>query len=321
MSIDGSKKEFIYSTFLKFNKGLIEKAVRIELENVDLERNIAGRRIDIVADTNNDFKFYGEVQLTEGDLVHLQQIERLINDERIEKNIIVAWFALGFSDKILSRIEEMIDKSNKNIEFVAIRLSKKLLEPLQTLNNLHQLKIVDNFNFIEVVENQLLVVRRYFRLKDDGRLGCKEDKYIEIRNEEDRVRGEKEEILNKIVVEMREQLYYYLPVHRSKNVNGNYIVLGAGAFDVNFGIGINRYNYLYSHIRFGSNQKKLFELFYSEKKEELDNYFDYRLEWNTKGLKIETFIWLEKEKIDRQIKEIVKIMDKYIKFFVEHIVG
>ena len=313
MSINGSKKEFIYTLYLSKNRKIIEQSLRINIEEVELEKYIDSRRIDMFCSTKEDINVFVELQLSTADNVHFNQLIKIANSEYTGKNFILVWIATEFNEEILRKLLCEIEKTNKNIEFVAIILNKETFQLIEELNSTNEFEVIGRLGVLDKVDKQLMVYKRTYTLKNSSA-------YSEIYNIEvinDDVSKSCYNLLKDLLKEMRTQISYYLPIYRSKEFQGNKINLGAGAHDISYSIGINRYNYLFIELRFSNNQRSIYCNLLKEK-EHIDDHFDYRLQWDNKFCKISTFILLQQDN-SRQVKEAVRVLDKYIRHFSKYI--
>lgn len=106
-------------------------------------------------------------------------------------------------------------------------------------------------------------------------------------------------------------------MHRDKSINNNIIVLAGGKSDINYFIGLNRKNMLYVEIKFGEKRKNVFELLLQEKEKVYDK-LDYTAEFDVENMKIGTYIYFSNNKREMLIKQITRVVDKYIRFFSDY---
>lgn len=114
MSYNNSDKEFYYCLYFKMNKGKIEEILNIEVREIELEKNFNGRKVDFYSVLKDGRELFMELQLSQSDNIHLQQLIRIIEQKELN-NYVLVWGAMDFRVDMLKEIEEKINNSNKNI--------------------------------------------------------------------------------------------------------------------------------------------------------------------------------------------------------------
>lgn len=309
ISYNNSDKEFYYALFTKFYKNKIEDIVKVKLNNIELDKNIDNRKVDIYAITNENNEVFMELQLGATDYTHFNQLKTIIETQ--ENNMILIWIATDFKVDMLNEIEKEIKESGKNINFIALKLNIEVTKYLEALNQIFIIEIMENLNMLTKVENHFQVIESFYRVQDESNVNVvlkKEKEAVDFSN--------KHNIMKLICNELRRQIYYYPSVHRDKRLD-NGIVLGAGKAGVSFFIGINRKNVLFVEIRFDANQKSLFETLLA-KEEEINDKLDYMAEIDTVNRRIGTYIYFANKNREMLIKRIARITDKYIRYFTQY---
>lgn len=310
ISYNNSDKEFYYALFTKFYKDKIEDITKINLNDIELDKNIDNRKVDIYAVTSENKEVFIELQLGTTDYIHLNQLKTIIQTQ--ENNMILVWIATDFKVDMLNEIEKEIKESGKNISFIALKLNIEVMNYLEALNQIFITEIMEKLNMLTKVENHFQVIESFYRVQDESNVNVvliKEKEVVDFSN--------KHNIMKLICNELRRQIYYYPSVHRDKRLD-NGIVLGAGKAGVSFFIGINRKNILFVEIRFDVNQNSLFESLL-EKEEEINDKLDYIAEIDTVNRKIGTYIYFTNNKNrEMLIKRIARITDKYIRYFTQY---
>lgn len=308
MSFNNSDKEFYYSLYLKFNKEKIEEILNIEIGNdIELDKNFKGRKIDFYSVLKDSRELFMELQLSQGNNIHLQQLIKLIKQQELN-NYLLVWVATGFKADMLYEVEKEINLSCKNIYFVALSLNEKLIDYLNILNNIYVNKVIGNLKILNDVKNHFIVKEIFYRLQDENNIRCNE------RKEEILDLSKKQDVMKYLLIELRRQISYYPSIHRDKKLDGFVIVLGAGKADINYYIGLNRRNQLYVEIKFGEKQKDIFKTLL-EKEEEICDELDYLAEFDAENRKIGTYLYYKNDKRKMLIKQVARIVDKYIKYF------
>lgn len=308
MSLNNSDKEFYYSLYLKFNRKKIEEVLNIEIEHdIELEKNLNGRKIDLYSVLKDGRELYLEVQLNQADNIHLEQIVKIIEQKELN-NYLLVWVAMDFRADLLDIIESKISNSCKNIYFVALKLNEKLMNYLHKINKIYVNDIMRNLTILDNVKKHFIVKEISYRLQDEYNTTCGQ------RKEEVLDLSRKQDVMKYLLMELRSQIAYYPSIHRDKKLDNYVIVLAGGKADINYFIGLNKRNLLYVEIRFGEKKKNLYESL-REKEEEILDKLDYAAEFDSEDRKIGTYLYFNNNKKKILIKQIARITHKYIQFF------
>lgn len=309
MSYYNSDKEFYFALYLLKNKINLESILNLELSDIELEKNLNGRKIDFYGLSDDDRQLYMEIQLTKADDIHIEQLAKIINEPQLN-NYILIWMALDFNTDKLNKIEEAINISNKNINFYAIKVNEEVLSFLQILNGMFVNVVIDNLSILDEVKNKFTVKEIYYRIQD-------ENNTIPIKKEEEILDlDNKGHVMKVILQKLRsKELTYYPSIFRGKKMDGNVISLGSGCSDTTYYIGINRKHYLYITLRV--KNRELFESLLM-KQDEINSYFDYFIEWDTKNNQISTYIYYNRDKKELKINQLVRLVNKYVRFFTPY---
>lgn len=303
MSYNNSDKEYYYALYIKLYKEKLENILNLKLESIELDKNFAGRKIDLFSFLADGRKLFLELQLNKSDNIHLEQLKSIIKFKEIN-NVEIVWIALEFSADMLSKIEEEIKLSGKNIRFTALRLNEQVIPYLHILNKIFINNVIGKLCIMNEVENHFSIEEIFYRQQNN--------QYDTLSNTLKTTKNE--ELMKNLLVQLREEIYYYPSIHRDKKLNNNVIVLAGGKSDINYYVGINKRNYLYVEIRFGLRHSELFELLL-DNKEYICKQLDYLSEYDVENTKIGTYIYLRSDKIKLQIKQIARITDRYLKLF------
>lgn len=303
MSYNNSDKEYYYALYIKFYKEKIQNVLNLKLESIELDKNYNGRKIDLVSILEDERKLFLELQLNKSDNIHLEQIKSIINSKEIN-NVVIVWIALAFMPDMLSKIEEEIKLSEKNIHFFALKLNEQVIPYLHILNKIFINNIIGSLGIMNEVENHFSVEEVFYRQQNNQSNTQFDTSEI----------TRKEELMKSLLIQLREEIYYYPSIHRDKKLSNNVIVLAGGKADINYYVGLNRRNYWYVEIKFGAKQSEIFGLFLANK-ENICDQLDYIAEYDVENMKIGTYLYLRNTKKKIQIKQIARIADKYIKLF------
>lgn len=304
MNKNNISKEFIFNLFLKFHPQVVSELIGYKVEELKLEKNYFGRKID--AYTENDYvKIFIESQLTKSDNHHLKQIKFLIDNAEKDKLTYIIWCAQSFNENMINEIVNKIARDKKNIEFIAVKINQDMIESLELLSQINEFKIIDNLHKL-CSKNRLEIVAKYYR--KFSKINSNNDENLNRKHSD-----EKQIIMERILEEIREQLYYFPTVYREKKLIGNVLILGAGRNDIVYAAGVNRRNEIFVELKFNNSTRSIFNDLYG-KKQEIDDYFDYMIDWNKGLFKIyssEPY----KGNVDRVIKRQIRILDKLVKYF------
>lgn len=310
ISYNNSDKEFYYALFTKIYKHKIEDIIKVNLNDIELDKNIDNRKVDIYAITNENKEVFIELQLGISDNIHLNQLKTIIQTQ--ENNMIVVWIATDFKVDMLNEIEQEIKDVRKNIHFIALKLNIEVMAYLETLNKIFITEVIDNLKILNEVDNHFEIIENFYRLQDKNNTTTylkKVEEPLDLNN--------KQNVMKYLFNELRKQIYYYPSIHRDKKLDNNVIVLAGGKAEVSYFIGINRKNMLFVELRFGEIAKDIFnELL--KKEEEINDILDFMIEFDAVNHKIGTHIYFANKNREVLIKRIARITDKYIKYFSQY---
>lgn len=304
MSTNNVNKEFIFNLFLKFYPEVMSNLTGYNLIDLELEKNYYDRKIDAYTKLDNR-EIFIESQLTKADNQHFAQIEYIIDNLTRDNEATIIWISKEFYENIINEIEEKIKNSEKNIEFISIAINDDLLDELDLFSNINEFEIIENLHRLQP-KLRLEVVSRYYRRFASNEIHSQE-------TIQPKFTTEKEEIMQKILEEVRTQLHYFPGVYKERKMDGGILVLGGGTSDIVYGAGINRRNQVYVELKFNENTKEIFDLLY-ERKDEVDNYFDYLIDWDCEYYKIYSSHFYCGN-LERVIKRQVRILDRLVQYF------
>lgn len=307
-------REFYYTLFLRFNKSELENTLKCKLQEVELEKPYLGRKLDIYSTTYDGRAVIGEVQLSQSDNIHLSQLLTVIDMKDNVSNLVLFWVALEFKTELLDVIRDRINKSDKNIQFVALKLTEKVLHPeyIPHLTTLKTIDIVKNLDILKEINTHFRVKEFYYRMQNENTV----DKRIDTAIFMDKL-DEKEKILRCLMKEIRSEVYYLPTVYRSKKMDKYVIVLGAGINDASFFIGVDRNNVIYLELRFTPNTKQIFERIVKDK-EKIDDMFNYLIEFNYDYYKLGSYFHIRERNRELVIKQVARMLHKYVMCFTEY---
>lgn len=185
------------------------------------------------------------------------------------------------------------------------------MEYLEKLNSMKPIEVVDNLVILNNVKGQLKVMSIYYRVQQEENLEVRSAITKNIVNLDSKIG-----IMNYLLHEMRRQIYYYPQVHRQKKVDNFIIVVGSGMGDAYFCIGINKSNFIYIEFRCNQNARHIYERLWQDK-ENIDDRFDYLMEWDDSNLKVSSFLFYRNKNREQILKQSVRILKKYIDYFTK----
>jgi hypothetical protein len=310
MSYGNSDKEFYLALYLKLYKEQLEKVLGINLGEIELEKNIRGRKVDLYAITEDNRELYMELQLSKSDSTHLEQVSKIIEDKDIN-NIILIWGAIEFTSDMMDYIEEKVKVSGKNVKFLALKINTKLINYLNMLNKMFITDIVENLKILNEVDEHFKIKGIFYRLQDENNTVCtkKEKETLDL--------SRKQDVIKYLLNELRKQVHYYPSIHRDKQLDNGVITLAGGKANIYFMIGLNRRNMLFVELRFSELTKEIFyELAKSEEK--INDKLDYMAEFDVVNLKLGTYIYFTNNNREMLIKRLVRTADKYIRCLTQY---
>lgn len=306
MSSNNINKEFIFNLFLKFYPNVISDSINYNIKDLELEKSYFERKIDAYSRLDTNREVFIESQLNQADEQHLTQIKFIIENIPSGNHAVIIWIAKRFNFEMINEIENQIKNSKKNIEFIAICLNDELIQTLNLLSNIDEFEIIDNLSQLYSV-TKFEVVAKFYR------------KYLEVEtcvdNAEDKYSTEKQKTMERILEEIREQMSYFPTVHRERKLEGNILILGGGKSDINYTAGINRCDKIFVELRFHENTKEIFNFLY-QKRDEIDDYFDFMIDWDIELYKIYSEQPYEGNE-ERVIKRQVRILEKLVRYFTK----
>lgn len=313
MSVDGSRKEYLYLVYLKLYPEELERSISAQLLDIALERKYGRRRVDISAYGLDGRKSMIEVQLSPSNDTHFKQVQELICTSG-EENTLIVWIATKFREQDLIEIKHSIAYGGKNIEFMALALNEEVVTELEAINSLEPFKQVEALENLKTLQQHLTLVEGIKSYNGKPVINTKVDSINSNYTY-------KQQFLLDVLKELRRDCRFFPNIYQYKLVDSNYFTLGSGYEDINFRIAYNRKNLvgvelIFSHIKSRPAFFKLLEM-----KNEIEDELDYFVTlWDSSYYKIATYInpnnYRDKE---NTIKFIGRITKKYICVFHKHI--
>jgi hypothetical protein len=311
MSIGNSKKEFLFGIFTKYNPGRIEKAIGTKLYSIQLERNFFDldgkqRRVDMCAIDKVGKRYFIEFSLKSIDDNHFIQLKKLISMAKtIEKTVVIAC-AMSINKKYFDELGRIVSlNSNKNIEFMFIRLNTEQIIPiLEEINKLHHLEQVPLLRRLDIeVEQHFKDIKGVRYYNNVETLSAKVSDTVNYSN--------KKATLLLILKRLRSDCEY-ANVYKYKKLNSNSFEIGSSISDINYQVLFDRPGRLGIQLVFQLSAKPIFCKLLNMR-EEIDDKMDYTILWQTNMQNLVTY-FSERNYTDKptMIKAMCRIIKKYL---------
>lgn len=318
MSVDGSRKEYLYLVYLKLNPEELERIISSKLSEISLERKYGKRRVDISSLDLDGRKCMIEVQLSQSNDTHFKQVQELICTSG-EVNTLIVWIATKFRGQDLMEIKHSIAYGCKNIEFMALVLNEEVVTELEAINSLELFKQVEALENLKTIQQHLTLVEGIKSYNGKPVINTKADSINSNYTY-------KQQFLLDVLKELRRDCRFFPNIYQYKSVDSNYFTLGSGYEDISFRIAYNRkglvgIELIFSHIK---TRPIFFKLL--ERKNEIEDELDYLVTaWDSRFYKIATYVNPNSYRdrgnttklIARIAKKYVYNFDKYIKEAIE----
>jgi hypothetical protein len=307
VSKGNSRREYLYSLYTKLYPKKLEDTLGTKLKTIQLERRYEKRRVDITGIDEQGSRYLIEIALKSEDKTHFNQIQELIGMSNVAENTVIVWCATSFTDRYLDDLIQMVScNSDKNIEFIAVKLNSELVSMLEDINQYHHLEQVNRLKELNKIGEHFQVV------KGVRCYNSKETLSSEVIDSE-RVYSRKEQILVQILKRLRVDSESQANVHQFKEISGNSFTIGTTYSDISYRVSFDRTSKVGIELVFAQvHSKQVFVRMY-KRKEEIDDYFDYILTWDSKFQKIGTYLpfWSSND-TTKQINMFCRLVKKYL---------
>lgn len=326
MSFDGSRKEYLYSIYLKKNPKELSLKIGGELneEDIMLERVYKNekhkRRVDISA-IDKGRRIFCEIQLSKSDEKHYSQIAELIDLARTDESTLVIWIATVFTIEHVEKLMQLILlNSKKTIELVFLRLNEEVIEPLMEINKCEQSKQIKMLNRLNNIQEHFTLINSIKNYNNSKVNSAKDNSLKEIYTY-------KQKILIKVIKRLRQDCEEQGNIYQYKDVSGNCFGMGTKYGGIDFIVKVDRRNRIGIILGFSNIKSK--KVYYQLKRnnERLNDEFDFMINWNDEYEQISTFLSLgwfpDKDKMilifGRIVKKYIYGFDKYLKEAIEDV--
>lgn len=220
MSINGSRKEFIFNLILTKNPSLLSQFIGGEYRHIELERYQQQMYIDLYGQQiNNNLPIYVETQLTKADPIHFEKVKNVIGT--IDEGVVI-WIAHEFKEEYIDKMCDLLHFSMaKPVNLYLISFSDSYLFQLDTLNKQGQVEIWDKINK-QQIELPVLQMTKSIEIVPIDYRGKAEDNIADAITT---IKGANKYFLRCL----KQRVPFFLNAHRSKaNLIKRQIVFGAG---------------------------------------------------------------------------------------------
>ncbi|MBV7276441.1 hypothetical protein I6U48_26530 [Clostridium sp. PL3] len=314
MSIGNSKKEFLFAIYMSLNKEIIEKQLEIGIKEIHLEKWFKKRKVDmncigkngerILIEWQMDFRSYRD---------HIRQIQDLIClCEKQEKTIIV-YGMLDFKEELMSELmQSVVFYSEKNISLVFLKIKKDTLDLLIEINKLDELNRLKELQRLNTVQN-IFLDKKSIKISNNS---------VAVRVvKDDDIYTWEEKLLIKIAKRLREDCSdVSTNVYQYKDVKNCNFIIGSGFQDIIFKVAYDRRKRVLIELCFYGKKKEIFYKL-SDKKDVLQNEFNYILKFDDRYAKIGTYYpisWFYSER-ELMIKRFCRDVKFYLVGFNNHL--
>jgi hypothetical protein len=317
MSKQGSKKEFIFTLFLKKYPKTIEKLIGLPIEGIKTEVNYGSKYIDLYA-VNSDrrIEIFVENQIKPSDWSdHLKgKITPLINN--ISEGYLI-WIAARFQQKHIEEIKRILrDNPQKYINFYAVEIQEEVLNRIEYLNTLYELDVWDNLDTINEIEEKVKLVDCHLQMPKThiGKVYIGEERY-DFKRDDD--------VKEFLAVQLCKKNPRFLNLHANKKhlMNDRILKIGAGLGEVTyFCSALDRRHRAIVGIRFEYSKLEWY-LYFKKNENLLKKNICPNICFNDRYRTISYYIKSDRENIPEIVEQIVEVFEKFILFFSPYTYG
>lgn len=319
MSINGSNKEFLMSTFLKLNKEILEEELGVKIDYLHLEKNFKRRKVDMNGTINgNKERLLIEWQTDNSFGIHFKQVQELIAIANENEKTVIVYGSLGAKEDIITELmQTVVSYAEKNIRLIFLKINSAVIPILKEIN----------------VIDKTLQIKELERLKDIDKIFV-DKKSIEICNnvstnlikEDQEIMGYEEELLLSILKRLRiDSKEISVNIHRYKKLTGKNFGIGGNYGGITYKVLINKKKMVGAELAFDNEGKEIYYKLLSSK-ETINDEFNYTLKWHTKFEKVGvyypiSFFYTDREmminRLCRDTRRLIIEFNKHIKEIVE----
>ena len=293
------------SLFMGFYSPKIREVISME-GYLEFEKKLDKRRVDIYVEGDNNDTFI-EVQIKDSDKSHLKQIKSIISDNTIIDGSRIAWLATGFKTEHLSEVETAVSNSKNKLDFYAFEISGDMINKLEDYAEVDEFSIIDKLGDLTKYDDTKLITH----ISNYDPHGCQVKQRI-------RKISKDEELVRYYIKEIRDQIPNWSNAYNSKVLCGRKIFFGAGAGDLTFKFGFDRYEMLAVELGFAHAQFELFDALY-DFHDTISKRMNPKPEFSYKNHKIHYTVPYNEENKEEILKSQVSVL-KYFLFFFDPLI-
>ncbi|MGI2851606.1 helix-turn-helix domain-containing protein [Bacillus cytotoxicus] len=230
VSKHGSKKEFIFTLFLKKFPEIIENVIGHSIEGIKTEVNYGSKYIDFYAvNREKKIEIFVENQIKPSDRSdHLKgKITPIINS--ISEGYLI-WIAAKFQKSHIDEVKQLLrDNPQKYINFYAVEINEEVLNNIDYLNTIYELDVWNNLDIINKIEEKVRLVDCHIQMPQThmGKAYVGDYEY-DFKRDDD--------IKEFLSVQLCEKLPFFLNFHTQKKhlMNDRILKFGAGVGEVTY---------------------------------------------------------------------------------------
>lgn len=315
MSKKGSKKEAIFTLYLKKFPQCIEDLLGFELTQIRTEVDKGAKKIDLQAiDKMKKVDIYIENQLKPSDRQdHLEQkILPLL--QNIAEGFVI-WTATKFHQEHIDILKKFLrNNPQKYINFYAVEINPAVITLIQHLNSLYELDVWENLSVLNAIEPKLLLVDKHEQMPPNhiGKAFIGQN-HFDFSREDD--------IKEYMIQQLRDQIPYFLNFHNSKKHSryDKILKVGGGKSDVTYFASALDVRYrAFVELRFGKKQEDLYHFFHMNemdiKKEVCES-----IQFQHRNRSIGVYFKPNSDNIPETVKQLVKVFERFINYFSPYI--
>jgi hypothetical protein len=316
VSKNNSRKETLFSLYIKINQHKLEQALKLEFRTLVMEKCCGNRRIDMTGIDMLGRKIHIEWQLDLNFKTHFIQVQDLILAAPKYESTIIVWGAVGTKEDLyIELLQNIVFNSEKNIELIFLQINDEVLGILSEINQmkqLEQIKELDRLNLIQPIFINIKGIKNYNSLKI---------KKAQI-EEGNIVYSYEERLMINILMRLREDFPECSNIHKYKNIKDKKnFGIGSGFQDIGYKVSCCDRRKRVSIENMFSNYENIciFNRLFDEEKEKIDSEFNYILKWDRNFHRIGTYFPRSAFVNENTVKIFCRIVKLYIIGFDKHI--
>ncbi|MEH7076206.1 hypothetical protein [Neobacillus drentensis] len=316
MSIQGSKKETIFTLWQKKYPKSLEEIIGLTLDDRRVEISNGRKKNDLYAvNRKRRIEVFVENQLLPSDPRHLDEKVRPIIESRNEA--IIVWTALRFHPDHIATVKDLIRSyPQKYISVYFMEIPQEIIRVINTLNSMYELDVWENLDMINRVNPKLIMVDKLEQIPPThiGKVISGKRIY-----DYSRVDDVKEYLLE----QLQERIPYFInfQLEKKHNLHHRILVTGGGRFDISYFCSVyGRGNKAYVEIGFGKSKSEWYDAFkYHEF--ELRDYIDKNIRFNDKDRKIGVYFKALPYELKGTVDRLVELFKRLILYFSPYTYG